>query len=69
MASICTHRKFYTETLLHTEKILLTANFYTHFFLYAIISYTFLKHKETFLYIITTGIAAPKPDLGAKAKK
>ena len=24
---------------------------------------------KTCLYIITTGIAAPKPDLGAKAKK
>ena len=26
-------------------------------------------HRGTFLYIITTGIAAPKPDLGAKSKK
>ena len=26
-------------------------------------------HRETFLCIITTGIAAPKPDLDAKAKK
>ena len=42
-----------TETLLHT------ASFYRKKFL----------HRGTFLYIITTGIAAPKPDLGAKAKK
>ena len=32
MTIIYTHRNFYTETFLHTKKILLIANFYTHFF-------------------------------------
>ena len=53
MASVYTDRSFYTETLLHTASI------YRKKFL----------HREAFLYIITTGIAAPKPDLDAKAKK
>jgi len=64
MASVYTHRNFYTETLLHTEKLLHTKSF-TH-------SKLLQKkklHREAFLYIITTGIAAPKPDLEAKAKK
>ena len=48
-----THKIFYTQNLLHT------ASFYRKQFL----------HLETFLYIIPAGIAAPKPDLGAKSKK
>jgi len=47
------HSKLYTQNLLHT------ASFYRKKSL----------HREVFLYIITTGIAAPKPDLDAKAKK
>jgi len=63
MASVYTLRSFYTEKLLHTEKLLLTASFYTQFFLHTASFYRkkFL-HREAFLYIITTGIAAPKPD-------
>ena len=59
MASVYTHRNFYTETLLHTE----TA--FTHS---KLLQKKFL-HREAFLYIITTGIAAPKLDLDAKATK
>ena len=64
-----THRNFYTETLLHTEKLLHTASFYTQNLLH--IASFFRKkflNRETFLYIITAGIAAPKLDLDAKAK-
>ena len=32
MASVYSHRNFYTETLLHTEKLLHTASFYTKYF-------------------------------------
>jgi len=58
-----THRNFYTETLLHTEKLLHTASFYTANLLHTASFYRkkFLQ-REAFLYIITTGIAAPKPD-------
>ena len=68
MASVYTHRNFYAETLLHTEA-------FTHSKLLHTKSFTHSKllqkkmHREAFLYIITTGIAAPKPDLDAKAKK
>ena len=58
MASVYAHRNFYTEKLLCTEA-------FTHS---KLLQKKFL-HREAFLYIITTGIAAPKPDLGAKAKK
>ena len=70
MASVYSHRSFYTETLLHTEKLLHTASFYTQNLLHTASFYRkkFL-HREAFLYIITTGIAAPKLDLDAKATK
>ena len=57
-ASVYTHRNFYTETLLHTEA-------FTHS---KLLQKKFL-HREAFLYIITTGVAAPKLDLDAKATK
>ena len=69
MASVYTHRNFYAETLLHTEKLLHTASFYTQNLLHTASFYRKKLHREAFLYIITTGIAAPKPDLDAKAKK
>jgi len=70
MAGVYTHRNFYTETLLHTEKLLHTASFYSQNPLHTASFYRKkLLHRKTFLYIITAGIAAPKPDLDAKAKK
>ena len=70
MAGVYTHRNFYTDTLLHTEKLLHTASFYWQNPLHTASFYRKkLLHRETFLYIITAGIAAPKPDLDAKAKK
>ena len=54
-----THSKRLHTEHLHTEKLLHTASFYRKKFL----------HREAFLYIITTKIAAPKPDLDAKPKK
>ena len=57
MASVYTHRNFYTETLL--QRSFYTQQAFTEKVL----------HREAFLYIITTGIAAPKPDLDAKATK
>jgi len=53
-----TQRSFYTQQAF-TQNLLHTASFYRKKFL----------HREAFLYIITTKIAAPKPDLDAKAKK
>ena len=69
MASVYTHRNFYTETLLLTEKLLHTASFYTKSFTHSKLLQKNKLHREAFLYIITTGIAAPKPDLDAEAKK
>ena len=59
-----TQRRFYTQRSFYTQQaftqnLLHTARFYRKKFL----------HREAFLYIITAGIAAPKPDLDAKAKK
>jgi len=66
MASVYTHRNFCTETLLHTEKLLHTASFYTQRSFYTQHAFT----EKGFTHcIITTGIAAPKADLDAKAKK
>jgi len=65
-----THRNFYTETLLHTEKLLHTASFYEQNLLHtASFDRKTQLYRDAFLYITTTGIAAPKPDLDAKAKK
>ena len=70
MASAFTHRNFYTEPLLHTEKLLHTASFYTQNLLHTASFYRKkILHTEAFLYIVTTGIAAPKSDLDAKATK
>jgi len=63
MASIYTHRNFYTDSFTHREAFkhskLLQTKAFTH---------SKLLQKK-FLRRETTGIAAPKPDLGAKAKK
>jgi len=61
MASVYTHRNFYTETLLHIEKLLHTASFYTQNLLHTARFYRnkFL-HREAFLYIITTGNCSSK---------
>ena len=63
-AETFTQRRFYTQRSFYTQQaftqnLLHTASFYRKKFL----------HREAFLYIITTGIAAPKPDLDAKATK
>ena len=65
MASIYTHRNFYTETLLHTEA-------FTHSKLLNTKSFTHSKllQKKVFTQRkFLAGIEAPKLDLGAKAKK
>ena len=57
-----THRSFYTEKILHTEKLLHTASFYRKECL----------QKRVFTqrsFLVHNDIAAPKPDLDAKAKK
>ena len=60
MASVySTHTEVFTQRSFYTQKLLHTASFYRKDFL----------HREAFFYIITLGIAAPKPDLDAKAKK
>ena len=51
------HRNFYTQQVF-AHKIFYTQQTFTENIL----------HRKTFLYIITTEIAAPKLDLGAKAK-
>ena len=63
-AETFTQRRFYTQRSFYTQQaftqnLLHTASFYRKKFL----------HREAFLYIVTTGIAAPKPDLDAKATK
>ena len=59
MASVYTHRNFlHRDAFTHREA-------FTHS---KLLQKKFL-HREAFLYIITAGTAAPKPDLDAKATK
>ena len=65
-----TQKLLHRDALTHTQKLLHTTSFYTEKLLHTASFYRkkFL-HKEAFLYIITTGIAAPNPDLDAKVKE
>ena len=57
-------RKTFTQrTLSHTE------SFYTENFTHSKLLNKDLLHRETFWFIMTTAIAAPKPNLSAKANK
>ena len=70
MVSLYTLRSFYTEKVLHTEKLLHTASFYTQNVLCETAGFYRKKiHREAFLYIMTIGIAAPKPDGSRRQRK